>query len=352
MRPMLDGWMEKYDLEQVHDLIDELDLFFRCLFKTAQEINSTAKANQLMADLIPASTFSTRHLYQHVLTETLVQVNNEQAALEQLDKSKSDFISIAAHELKTPLTLLEGYSSMLREILEQKQVFDDHVFQLLEGMDSGSRRLREIISDMIDVSLIDNQLLSLNFQPTWLYKILAKIEFDYTASANLREITLENLRFTGDNLMNFYDGDRLYQAFANVVSNAIKYTPDKGQIWIQGRKIDGFYEILVKDNGIGIDPQNQVKIFTKLQPVEDISVHSSGKLKFKGGGPGLGLPIAKGIIEAHGGRIWVESAGRDEDTCPGSTFHILLPVQGEPPDQDAEILFKPLLIQKQNAQID
>ena len=105
------------------------------------------------------------------------------------------------------------------------------------------------------------------------------------------------------------------------------------------------------DSGIGIDPENQVKIFNKLHPIEDVAVHSSGKTKFKGGGPGLGLPIAKGIIEAHGGRIWVESAGRDELRCPGSTFHILLPVLSEPPDQEAEILFKPLLVRKQTQQI-
>ena len=100
------------------------------------------------------------------------------------------------------------------------------------------------------------------------------------------------------------------------------------------------------DNGIGVDPKNQAEIFSKLHPIGDISTHSSGKTKFKGGGPGLGLPIAKGIIEAHGGRIWVESDGYDEISCPGSTFHILLPILKRPPEQAAEILFNPQFIHK------
>ena len=213
-------------------------------------------------------------------------------------------------------------------------------------MDSGSRRLREIISDMIDVSLIDNELLSLSFQPTWLFKLLVKIEQEYQPAVLSRLMSLDINRFDGDEVLNFYDGERIFQAISNVVSNAIKYTPDGGNIIVDGRKLEDYYELLVIDNGIGIDPINQAAIFNKLHPIGDVSFHSSGKTKFKGGGPGLGLPIAKGIIEAHGGRIWVESDGYDEIICPGSTFHILLPILNEPPDQGTDILFKPQFIQK------
>jgi signal transduction histidine kinase len=348
--PSFDHWLSQTDYPQNEVLLNDINNIFVCVSSCSQERLSSEHANQLIAELLPIFVFTNQHIYNYVLANTLQQASVEQSSLEKLDKSKSDFISIAAHELKTPLTLLEGYSSMLREILEQKKIFDDHIFQLLDGMNSGSRRLREIINDMIDVSLIDNELLSLNFQPTWLFKILAKIQQQYQPVVTARGMSLDVKRFDSDDLVNYYDAERIYQAIANVVSNAIKYTPDEGHIMVDGRKVDGFSEIMVIDSGIGIDPENQVKIFNKLHPIEDVTVHSSGKTKFKGGGPGLGLPIAKGIVEAHGGRIWVESTGRDELKCPGSIFHILLPITSEPPDQEAEILFKPLLTRKQAPQ--
>lgn len=125
------------------------------------------------------------------------------------------------------------------------------------------------------------------------------------------------------------DTERLYQAIHNIVVNAIKYTPDGGRITISGRLLPGFVEVTVADTGIGIAPENQELIFGKFDQLGNALLHSSGKTKFKGGGPGLGLPIARGIIEAHGGTIWVESEGYDEVRCPGSTFHILIPLRTE-----------------------
>ena len=86
-----------------------------------------------------------------------------------------------------------------------------------------------------------------------------------------------------------------------------------------------------------------IHIFEKFGRLGNVSLHSSGKIKFKGGGPGLGLSIAKGIIEAHGGAIWVESPGYDEKACPGSTFHILLPIRRKPPDEKIAKLYEPLV---------
>jgi len=94
---------------------------------------------------------------------------------------------------------------------------------------------------------------------------------------------------------------------------------------ISGRKLTDFIEITLMDSGIGIDPDDQTQIFKKFGRLGSAELHSSGKVKFKGGGPGLGLTIAKGIIEAHGGSIWVESKGYDEERFPGATFHVLLP---------------------------
>ena len=92
-------------------------------------------------------------------------------------------------------------------------------------------------------------------------------------------------------------------------------------------------EIVVADTGIGIDPEHHEKIFEKFFRTDDTLHHSTGKTKFKGAGPGLGLTLVKGIADAHGGRVWVESLGHDEVNCPGSKFHFVIPIQqpGESP---------------------
>jgi signal transduction histidine kinase len=123
--------------------------------------------------------------------------------------------------------------------------------------------------------------------------------------------------------------------FSNLINNAIKFTPDGGRIEIWGRLVPGavgMVEIVIADSGIGIDPADLEMIFEKFYRVDSADLHSTGSVKFKGAGPGLGLPIAKGVIEGHGGRIWAESEGHDEEACPGSRFHILLPLQGAPSD--------------------
>ncbi len=127
------------------------------------------------------------------------------------------------------------------------------------------------------------------------------------------------------------DSELLKKALDNVVVNAIKFTPDGGSIFISAHTApaDGqgdFCEICIRDTGIGIDPANHKIVFEKLYQLGKVELHSSGRTKFKGGGPGLGLAIAAGIVKAHKGKIWVESPGYDEEKLPGSTFIIQIPV--------------------------
>jgi signal transduction histidine kinase len=131
------------------------------------------------------------------------------------------------------------------------------------------------------------------------------------------------------------DLEGLRKVFFHVIGNAIKYTPDGGTITIRGRSLEpgelglpqGGVEVVVADTGIGIDPAVKDLIFVKFYQTGEVSLHSSGKTKFKGGGPGLGLAISKGIVAAHGGLIWVESPGYDELNFPGSQFHVVLPIK-------------------------
>jgi signal transduction histidine kinase len=297
----------------------------------------------LLEVLTPIFNYSYEQIAQH---EALVRIGyvsarleKIQRELERLDRSKSDFIAVAAHELKTPLTLIEGYASMLREkVLNEDE--NETPLVLLKGVDNGIRRLGEIIDDMIDVSMIDNDMLSLNFQPMWLNRLLNVLKQEMVDHVKERNQILEIHDFPGSDEMIFADTERIHKALTNILTNAIKYTPDGGKITVEGRLLSGFVEILVADTGIGIAEEDQTRIFEKFGGLGDVSLHSSGKTKFKGGGPGLGLPITKGILEAHGGSIWVESDGCDEENLPGSTFHILIPLRKEPPDDQVAKLFE------------
>jgi signal transduction histidine kinase len=304
---------------------------------------SNEQALDVLEVLTPLFTYSYEENAKH---EALVRIGYLSARLEKvkrelegLDRSKSDFIAVAAHELKTPLTLIEGYSSMLRDQISPDENNASSLL-LLKGMDNGIRRLGEIIKDMIDVSMIDNNMLSLNFQPTWINRVLKSLEEELQEYIRDRKQTLIINEFPGSNEMTFADTERIYQAMGNVLNNAVKYTPDGGKIVVNGGLLSGFIEILVSDTGIGVAVEDQSRIFEKFGGLGNVSLHSSSKTKFKGGGPGLGLPITKGILEAHGGSIWVESDGFDEENLPGSTFHILIPIRKDPPDGSIAKLFQ------------
>jgi signal transduction histidine kinase len=298
------------------------------------------QALDLLTTITPIYTYGLEKIARLEMEAQVTFVSAEltkvQRKLELLDRSKSNFISIAAHELKTPLTLIEGYASMLRDVVAQRG--DTQADTLVNGINIGIQRLRQIIDDLIDVSKIDNDLLSLSMQPLSLGKLFAILRIALEPIAAERRLRLDVREFPGSELWIYADSDRLHQSFRNLLENAIKYTPDNGSITVDGRTLPGFIEVTVADTGVGISPENQTLIFSKYSQ-SGPALHSSSKTKFKGGGPGLGLPITRGIIEAHGGTIWVESPGCDETTCPGATFHVLIPIRTEPLDPKIEKLF-------------
>jgi signal transduction histidine kinase len=271
-------------------------------------------------------------------TADLTRANIE---LSKLEKARTDFIGIAAHELKTPLTLIQGYANMLREMdLETNNATG--AMHILEGILRGSERLNAVVEDMLDASVIDTNALSLRIEKVSLSHVV-----NLVVTQNARYFKERNLTVHIGDLTNLpqveMDLRRLHQILFHLLNNAIKYTPDGGQVFIEGRILPNtrplgrnpigearFVEITFRDTGIGIAPEDRERIFEKFYRVGKSTLHSSGKVKFKGAGPGLGLPIARGLVEAHGGRLWVESPGHDEVNCPGSTFHLLLPIRAMP----------------------
>jgi signal transduction histidine kinase len=348
--PILQIWATSLTESELENSWSNLTIFLRDLLNLSFEIcRETLPDNQalsLIGILLPVFSHASQRIAQYEMESKIAYISNQltqvRQTLERLDRSKSDFIAVAAHELKTPLTLIEGYAAILRETMEAQKIATPTSVELLTGISNGTHRLHDIINDMIDVSMIDNDLLSLSFQPVWLNRLFKILENEAQPAINERHQKLEIRNFPGCNEMTFADPERLLQAFRNLLSNAVKYTPDGGTIRIDGRKLPGFIEIMFQDTGIGIAPEDQALIFEKFGRLGNTALHSSSKIKFKGGGPGLGLHIAKGIIEAHGGTIWVESTGYDENRCPGSTFHVFLPIRTDPPNDPSARLFAPL----------
>ena len=266
------------------------------------------------------------------------------ARLEQLDRAKSDFIAIASHELRTPLTILRGYSQML---FQQESVqHDEQMEKLAAGIQSGAMRLQEVVGSMLEIAKIDNRALQLMHKETPLSLIFAELTQEFAPALNDRDLTLTMVNI--DDLPEIEaDPEALKKVFYHLLVNAIKYTPDGGNIHVSGilhyangqRFTADKVEIRIQDNGIGIDPEMHELIFSKFYQTGEVALHSSAKTKFKGGGPGLGLAITRGIIEAHGGEVWLKSKGHDEENCPGTTFHVLLPLKQSKNNHEHEVVF-------------
>lgn len=255
-------------------------------------------------------------------------LQNTNKVLRQLDRNKLEFIQVAAHELRTPLTVVKGYVDLLRT---RPNPTGDEV---LEGILKGVERMREVVDTMLDVSRIDGEALKLNPAPILLKRVAQDAAAILSPAAAERNITL-TLDLDPATPIIHGDPGLVQKALAHLIVNAIKYTPDGGTVTVTSRPAtlaDGSpaAQVSVCDTGIGLDPEHHELVFEKFYQVGEARIHSSGKTSFKGGGPGLGLAIVRGVARAHGGKAWVESPGCDETRLPGSTFHLLLPIDPAP----------------------
>jgi signal transduction histidine kinase len=273
-----------------------------------------------------ASTFDnmTEHLQQRT-----IELEKTNQLLEQMDRTKTRFIQVSAHELRTPLTIVQGYA----QLIEVKAKDDPQFSKYADGIVEGTNRMVDIIDNMLDVSRIETNQLVLMPTKVQIGQVVEKVRNTFAQALEQRRLTLATDGLDSLPVLQG-DADLLYKLFYHVVMNAIKFTPDGGSIQISGCVVEDApgqsqVEVSVRDSGIGIDPQNHELVFEKFYQTGEVMMHSSGKTKFKGGGPGLGLAIARGIVNAHGGRIWIESPGYDESSNPGTTVFISLPVDGQ-----------------------
>jgi signal transduction histidine kinase/DNA-binding LacI/PurR family transcriptional regulator len=268
-------------------------------------------------------------MMERMVSQRVEELNNAYNSLAQHDKNKSAFIQVAAHELRTPLTVIKGYLGMLQSAPAIKS--NEPLTQAIDGVLQGTNRLHQIVNSMLDVARLDSQVVAPHVEAVSLSLIARLVHKDY-----LKDLEARNLTFVIEDAVKdmpplLADPELFKKALDHVIVNAIKFTPDGGSVTVsaevvEDKRLGKCVEIRVKDSGIGIDAEHHKIIFEKLYQLGKVELHSSSRTNYKGGGAGLGLAIAQGIVKALNGNIWVESSGHDEVNYPGSTFFIRLPV--------------------------
>ena len=244
--------------------------------------------------------------------EKLTQTYQE---LERVTKMKTQFIDIVSHELRTPLTVMRGYIDLVES--EYTPKLEPKFASRLKIIKANTDKLYALVESMLDVSRLEKGSLQIHPEPVNIDAILAEIVDGRKHDAEMKKQTLL-LDVEGRLPLIMADRRRLKDVFSNIVDNALKYTQEGGRVQVSARDEGRMIHVWIKDNGVGIPLEALGRIFDRFHIVtsNDLS-HQVDRL-------GLGLPIAKGIIEAHQGRIWVES-----QVGKGSVFHIDLPK--EPP---------------------
>ena len=236
-------------------------------------------------------------------------------ALEKADRFQTELISTLAHEMRTPLTSIKGFSTalLMEEIaftLETRQEF-------LEIIESECDVLTDLIHDLLESSIIDAGLLRLELEPVILPRMVESVVRDIARQTAKHRIVVD---FPSHFPIVEADPGRIMQVLRNLLDNAVKYSPQGGMIVIRGQVDETQVVVSVADQGVGIAPEHLNRLFEKFFRVESgLGRHVVGS--------GLGLPIAQTIIEGHGGHVWAESK-----LGQGSTFYLTLPL-GAPFDE-------------------
>ena len=268
------------------------------------------------------------------LETTVRELEDSNRELRRIDAIKDDFIQLTAHELRTPLTTLYGYSRLVQSapVFRHAVAHDPDAAGALDGLIASVERLQLVVEEIITVSRIALGRVDLKIGPANLRAIVEQVIAGYERVTQQRHLTLAvDLDEWPRSLM--ADAALLELAFSNILGNAIKYTPDGGTITLHATVEGNRLKISVIDTGVGIAPEDQQAIFDRFYTAGDTQLHSTSKTAFRGGGLGLGLAISRGIVSAHGGRLWVESSGYDPVKLPGSTFNLELPMPSGPPGQ-------------------
>jgi signal transduction histidine kinase len=254
-------------------------------------------------------------LAQAQLARQNLELAAANAELRRLDELKSTFVSVAAHELRSPLTAIQGYLEML--IDRDVGPLSAQQREYLEIIQISAERLLRITGSLLNVTRIETGRVDLVLQPTDLFALIERVaaEYEPQVTARAQHLALHHVPGLPPVLC---DPVRTAQIVGNLVSNAIKYTPPGGHIDIRIDRAqdEGFVQMSVTDDGAGIRLEDHDKLFKRF-------FRAASAVQAGTSGTGLGLYITRSLVELHGGRIWFESASGQ-----GSTFCVTLPVAG------------------------
>ncbi len=245
------------------------------------------------------------------LTEALAIQREANVRLEQLNRVKSDFVSIVSHEFRTPLTSIQGFSELIRD----DELTREEVGEYADEINKEAQRLGRMINEMLDLDRMESGRVTHRPMPVDLNAVVRGVAATIRGTAVQREIVLA-LDPALPPLAG--DLDRLTQVVTNLMSNAVKYSPGGGRVVLGTRAEGAMAHVWVADRGLGIPPEALEAIFERYARVEGGAARHIQ-------GTGLGLPISRQIVALHGGRVWAESTPGE-----GSTFHVVLPLAGVP----------------------
>ena len=253
-------------------------------------------------------------LWNSSLERQIQKMRNE---FTELDRMKSDFIAITSHELRTPLGLILGHATFLKEMISEEQR------EPVDIIIRNANRLKEIIESLTEVDNYEAGVARIRQNTISIPSIIRDVVSSFQDMAASKNITLEE-DIRDEDLQVEADANKITVAISNLIRNALTFTNEGGQVQVTVESVTGHVQVSVKDNGVGIPASDLGRVFDRFFQVEShlIRRHS---------GMGLGLSVAKSMIELHGGRIWVESI-----EGKGSTFSFLLPLrpsQGKPAEK-------------------
>ncbi|MHA1272341.1 MAG: PAS domain-containing sensor histidine kinase [Promethearchaeota archaeon] len=254
-----------------------------------------------------------RDISKEIKAKTILESQYEK--LKEIDQMRSDLLRLTSHELKTPLISLFSATEYLLD--SYKEDLNEDVLKFIKIINRGGKRLKQLISNLLDAYNIESQgELKLNKEKFDLVKSIKECANDLIFLLEERDLYLKEELY--DRFIINADKIRIEQVILNILSNAIKNTPSKGLILIKLMANEKFVDIIIKDTGIGLTEKEKQQLFKKFVKIERINVINQIDTE----GSGLGLYISKKIVEAHGGKILVESEGRNK----GSTFIVRLPI--------------------------
>ncbi|MGQ9714379.1 MAG: GAF domain-containing protein [Anaerolineae bacterium] len=231
----------------------------------------------------------------------------------EADRAKSEFVSTVSHELRTPMTSIKGYTDLL--LMGAVGDLNPQQHHFLEVIKSNADRLTALINDLLDISRIETGRLRLDLQPMHVQEVIEEVLGSLRGRAEAKGLRVRAEVPQGLPAV-VADRDRITQVVLNLMDNAVRYTPEGGEVSVRVELADEALLVHVQDTGIGIAPEEQDRIFERFYRSEDARVQETE-------GTGLGLAIVKSLVEMHGGRVWVESALEK-----GSTFSFTIPLRG------------------------